>query len=210
MLLQLQEIDEIIGKFPESDRRALIDYFLEQAKLRLEDPTPIRRRKISLLRSCLAYIPSKGHGGFVDSVLNTKILQTRALILDLVCTNYSLEKQYIYKPEKWAELIVQDVRETFDLEEDLDLFRIYNAKLCSEILGIFCSCEKFNSAGNQLLLNIVMYRDLLGGLAGYDFDAMLAKLLQRFNSNKSLPIERIESIYREHKETAEKKKTSNK
>lgn len=206
MVIQLQEIDDIISKFTGDDRLALSSYYVEISREKLEDPAPMKRQKICLLKDNLRYLPEKDHAKFVEEILSVKVLQTRALVLDLVCTNYSIEKQYIYKPENWIEAIVSDIFETFDLPADRFLFEEYNRQLCDEILSIFCSCERFNSAGNQLLLNIVMYKDRVRGYTDYSFDAMLKHLISRFNRNRCMGLTKIGSIYKEYKDNIARKK----
>lgn len=205
MAIQPQEVDAIIEKFTGDDRQALAKYYIEVSREKLEDPVPMKRQKMRLLKSNLRYLPEDDRPKFVGEMLGVKVLQIRALVLDLVSTNYSMEKQYISKPESWMEAIVADVFETFDLPADRSLFEEYNRQLCDEILGIFCSCEKFNSAGNQLILNVVMYRDRVREHTDYDFDAMISRLTRQFNRGKCLGPAKIGEIYREH---AEKRRES--
>lgn len=145
MLLQLDEIEEIIDQFPDKDREALSVFYIDSSRRKFRESTPIKRHRICLLKSNLKYIPEKKRAEYIDEIMGIKVLQTRALILDLVCSNYTIEKEYIYKPESWIELIVADIFETFALPEELQLFETYNRQLCEEILMIFCSCEKLSS-----------------------------------------------------------------
>lgn len=204
-MIQLEEIKNIIDKFKDNDRMELIKHYVNLAKEKLEDPVSIRKKKIALLRDCLQYIPVDDFDAFIDRVLDTKLLQTRALILDLIISNYSLEKHYISKPEKWIDAIFEDMFGTFDLHDDRDLLEIYNRKLCNEMKDIFCSCQRFNTAGNQLLLNMVAYKDKLSDYTKYDFDGLIRVFEERFNEGKKLPIEEIYRIYNEYKEEKKQK-----
>jgi hypothetical protein len=53
-----------------------------------------------------------------NDLMNHKVLQTRALILDLITKDYSKDTECIYKPEKWIKEIVKDIEETFIKNED--------------------------------------------------------------------------------------------
>lgn len=209
MLIQLQEIDKIIERFSDAERAELARHYIVLSRERLHDPMPIGKLKICLLKSNLRYVPPDERVRYCDDVMATKMLQTRALVLDLIEMNYTLEKRCIYRPERWIEAIVADINDTFELsasEADAQLFEMYNSKLCDEIQAIFCSCERFNSAGNQLLLNIIAYKDRIGEYTRYNFNALIKRLASRFNEGKCMELKKIGAVYEEYKANAQKKK----
>lgn len=197
-LIQLDEIGQIIEKFQGSQRGELARFYVETARKRLTDPIPIKRRKIYLLRHILIFSDKKEHAGLIEEALQAKTLQTRALILDLIASNYSLEQRNLYKPEGWLETIIRDVRDTFSFPADQPLFRHYNSLLCREFEEIFISCQKFNTAGNQLLLNLITYKGAFSKHTPYDFDGLIARFTAQFNPNKRLPLDTLHAIYAEY------------
>lgn len=246
MFLQIKEIEKLLGNFEGENQEELSRYYIEVALQRLKDLNQFNYKKLELLKSILKYSNVKNHKKLIDEILSIKIIQIRALILDLITTNYSMEQQYIYKPEKWMESIINDLFKTFNISErqtenlslnqsekyadgeskskknqklkkeyklDLDLqtidiLNLYNKKLCEEIILIFCSCEKFNSAGNQLILNIVMYIKTVGKYLDYDYSDFIKKLYSRFNPDKAVPLIKIENIYDEYLISINKKSPS--
>lgn len=168
----------------------------------------------------------------IDDVLNIKILQIRTIILEMMSSNYSLDKQYISKPERWFEWVIKDMKETIILDNSTndtnntnntvsnsaigaistDIIIKYNKMLCKEIVIIFCSYEKFNSAGNQLILNILAYKDNIVNTLKNNYInkdvineveieivSLLNKIKSNFNKGKCLEMEKIEKIYKEYK-----------
>ncbi|KAI5168436.1 hypothetical protein PAEPH01_0128 [Pancytospora epiphaga] len=197
-MLFIDEIESLIDQFPEKHRKTLSEFYIEKSKEKFKEPTPIKRSRISLLRSNLKYIDEKKQKAYVEEIIGLKVLQTRALILDIAGTNYTIDKEHIYKPESWIDLVLVDISETFELPEDIDLFEAYNRQLCSELLLIFCSCKNFRSSGNQLILNIVYYKDNVKGDINYDFDGLIKKLASRFEKETYWGIDKINEIYNEY------------
>ncbi|ORD95005.1 hypothetical protein ECANGB1_1663 [Enterospora canceri] len=84
-------------------------------------------------------------------------------------------------------------------EDDLMLcLNLYNSRLCKEFLDIFCSCDKFNSSGNQLILNLVAYMDKMAFL-DYDFGGFIRRIQTNFMNGKAEPLKQIVSNYKKYK-----------
>jgi len=112
LTIKLQEIIKIIEKFKGEDKNKLSSFLLKESEFIFSNFNSFGPLKIQLLKLCLIYSNDKV---YCKKAINNKILQTRALILDLVKSDYSLEQEYFYKPEKWMVLIVDDIRESFGL-----------------------------------------------------------------------------------------------
>lgn len=74
------------------------------------------------------------------------------------------------------------------------LIQNFHKKLCDEFKLIFCSNEKFNSAGNQLVLDIKKYFDSFEGFE-QEKKSLMEKIVKNFNSNKILSNDKLDEIY---------------
>lgn len=201
-MIELENISKIINEFKNEEKKELISYYVKTGLETIENSKLIKNKQIKLFKHILTYIPEKDIDDIIENIIKIKIKQTRAEILDLVISDYSVERRYISKPEKWIETIVEDIYETFDLKKSTEdylitnkLASIYNEMLCNEIHHIFCSCEKYNTAGNQFLLNMVFYKESLINYVKYDFDSYFKIIIKRFNEGKNMKIEEIYKIY---------------
>ena len=192
----LADIVSVINRFSGEERDEITEFYVKEATRQIVDPRPIRKSKIMLMKHISQFTDDPG--ALETRILHMKAIQTRALVLDLVTTNYSMEKRHISKPEKWILAILDDINRTFSEEHDAKLLGRYNEFLCQEIEQIFCSCEKFNTAGNQLLLNMICYRDEMQKRVSYDFGRLLKKLSSHFNDAKRLSLDVIEQVYVEY------------
>lgn len=237
MLIQLEEINAIINRFAGTHRKTIVNHYLSRARAKLADPKPMGRKKMWLLRNSLQYIELDSRIDYIREMLSNKVLQTRALVLDLINANYAFDKKHLYKPESWMEHIIFDIEEAFetarlepkagvstahprgdigkmvteafseigdsptallsDPRVDQILLGEYNRQLCIEMLNIFISCERFNTAGNQLILSLFAYQDRVGKYVDYDFKDMNQMLIGRFQPGTYFGDERIAQIYAE-------------
>lgn len=209
MHLLLEEINEIIQKFEGDNKTKLVGFYVELVKTKLLNEKPFDRTKVLVLKDVLKYLKEDERNPYITEVFKSKVIQMRALVLDLVVVNYSVEKQHIARPERWIELLINDINSCFEIEdnEERGLFKIYNELICDEIILLFCSYEKFNSGGNQLLLNIIAYQNAVEMYTDYDFSKMYDEIKRHFMAGKDLPIKEIRNIYKEY---AKSKKKQNK
>ena len=128
----------------------------------------------------------------VDKIKLTdeKIMQAKEFIVDKNHKSEIKLSEIEYKVDKF--------NDTFDSEDLLLCLEIYNKKLCNAFVDIFCSCDKFNSSGNQLVLNLVAYIDKMSFL-NYDYCAFLKKIKMNFLENKSMNIEEIVTSFLTYK-----------
>ncbi|EOB11235.1 hypothetical protein NBO_1365gi001, partial [Nosema bombycis CQ1] len=86
MSVYLKKIKRIISNFNKEEQSELIKYYFESAKRLLLDDKLVSRSKIHLLKD-LKEIQNDNDDSFVileNDLMNHKVLQTRALILDLI------------------------------------------------------------------------------------------------------------------------------
>ncbi len=220
-MLGLEEINKIIDNFHNEERNEIIRYYIKYGNEIIENPETISKKKILLFQDMLKYVNDEEKSDMINRIMELKTIQTRALILDLISSDYSLDRKYFSKPEKWIKVIIEDIYETFSVgnkenlfnafktKQDIineassnyELLNIYIEKLSNEMKDIFCSCEKFNSSGNQLLLNIILYKEALKDHVLYNFDELINSIIKRFNKGKNLELNKIYKIYDEYVKT---------
>jgi hypothetical protein len=198
ILMELKRIHQIIDKFTDPDDRSeVIAHYVSTAREILLDESEIKHSKIELLCDLKDY---GGYNELLNEVLDHKVLQTQALVLDLVSTDYTAECQSIYKTEKWMKELVKDAREAFDLEspDERAMFEMYNQKLLGTFCGIFLSeAAPLGSGGNQLLLNFTYYKKFVVGRVECDFGGFFKKVRSAFKEENYMSDEELEQILRE-------------
>lgn len=197
MCAVLDEIDELINKFSGKQREEVVDFYIQLSRERFDSRSVIGRKEIALLSHITRYMIKHDREELTDQVINTKVMQARTFILDNIKEDFSGEKEFFSKFSRWTVAIVDDIKQIFDLRQDGDvkLFQIFNDRLCEEIVLIFCSREKFNSSGNQLLLDLLLYKNNFKDALSFDFDGLIDKIRKRFNSGKALKANKIQEIY---------------
>lgn len=197
MCAVLDEIDELINKFSGEQREEVADFYIQQSREKLDGRSVMGRKEIQLLKHVTRYMVKQDREELTDQIINTKVIQARTFILDSLKDDFSEEKEFFSKSSKWAVAIVEDIRQTFDLSKDRDvrLFQIFNDRLCEEIVLIFCSREKFNSSGNQLLLDLLMYGNSFRDVISFDFNSLVDRIRRNFNPGKALKTSEIQEIY---------------
>lgn len=266
MTFLFKEINEKILRFTHEERKEITKHYIEVSVKKLSSSkTMFDHKKLMLLLNILQYAKNKeSKEALIALGLASKISSTRALVLDLIDIDFSREQKVFCRPDKWIDIVMKDILETFDYvnllnegvlkekqgvdkmeitqeklsnapemvvhneegskikisdldfeatefkdvynSEDLMLcLNIYNKKLCNEFVNIFCSCDKFNSSGNQLVLNLVAYIDKMSFL-DYDFNALLKKIKSNFKEEKEINIETIIKCYMTYKHDKKNKK----
>ncbi|EOB14552.1 hypothetical protein NBO_25g0012, partial [Nosema bombycis CQ1] len=117
MSVYLKKIKRIISNFNKEEQSELIKYYFESAKRLLLDDKLVSRSKIHLLKDLKEIQNENDLNDLENDLMSHKVLQTRALILDLITKDYSKDTECIYKPEKWIKEIVKDIEETFITNE---------------------------------------------------------------------------------------------
>jgi hypothetical protein len=197
--MTLEEIHRIIDKFADASSRAeLVRHYMDVSRKLLLDEGEINHKKLQLLCDLKGY---DGYDELADEVLSHKVLQTQALVLDLVGTDYTAERHTVYKPERWAREIVRNIAETFDFgsPDECSLFGIYNQKLLDTFCDIFVSePARLGTGGNQLLLNLTYYRRFVQGKIECDFDNFFKKMRSAFREECYMSDEKLEEVLGEN------------
>ncbi|KAF9763665.1 hypothetical protein NGRA_1142 [Nosema granulosis] len=119
MSIYLEKIKKILGTFEPEEQAELKNYYVEKSTSLMMDDKKIGKAKIHLLRDMEEVIEDEEVLSKIQrNVIDHKVLQTRALVLDLISTDYTKDLKGIYKPESWVKEIVKDIKETF-LKDDL-------------------------------------------------------------------------------------------
>ncbi|KAH9411730.1 hypothetical protein HK407_04g08410 [Ordospora pajunii] len=206
MSTYLSKIERIISNFEGDDRNSLVKHCISVLRDVLLDDREVKRAKLDVVAD-LYSISVDDADALLDEVLSHKILQVRALILDLVDNDYSVDYEDVRMPERWARKIVKDVGDTFDFGSEFGMkaFLMYNKKLLDEFCAIFVSANrKFGSNGNQLLLNFYYYKKEVGRKAcevskdtDNDFEEFFSTIKQSFRNNLYKTEEELDEILRE-------------
>ena len=111
---------------------------------------------------------------------------------------------------KSLNLEAKQFKDVYKTEDVFLCLTVYNRRLCNEIVDIFCSCDKFNSSGNQLILNIITYIDKMSFI-DYNYMKLIKKIKSNFMEGKDVPIEDILQGYKTYKkDKREKRESANK
>lgn len=199
MTMYLDRIQAIINKFQGEDRRRLTEHYVSVSRRLLLNEREVRHSKIDLLRD-LQSVEGGNTQELAEEVLDHKVLQVRALVLDLVNSDYSSDCETVYKPEKWIREITRDIRDTFDFDSEFEqaLFASYNKKLLEEFCKIFISGNRrFGTNGNQLLLNLYHYRAFVLRRMDLQFDGFFHRVRVSFREGCDRPEQEILRILAE-------------
>ncbi|AFM98906.1 hypothetical protein KMI_11g16890 [Encephalitozoon hellem] len=197
MSIYLEKVQKIIGDFEDEDKQILIKHYVQTSRNVLLDEKEVKKSKLSLLGDLHAIGGKDEVNAIVNDVLDHKILQIRALILDLVDDDYTSDSKVIGRPEKWIKRIIEDAEETFSLDSEFGkrMFSIYNEKLLEEFCKIFISeNRKFGTGGNQLLLNFYYYERFVQSKIEFDFQDFFSRMTSSFKDHCYRSKEELEKI----------------
>lgn len=196
MTVYLDKIREIINKFHGDDRERLVSHYMAVSKGILLDEKEVKRSKLDLLQDLHA-MDGEDVDQLSQDVLGHKVLQTRALVLDLISNDYTGDNGTVYKPEEWIRQISRDIEETFDFDSDFGktMFELYNKRLLEEFCDIFISeNQRFGADGNQLLLNFHFYRRFVAARIELDFGSFFYRIRSCFRRDNAKSEEELEDI----------------
>lgn len=197
MSIYLEKVRKIVDEFEGEDKEALIKHYIQVSRNVLLDDKEVKRSKLNLLDDLYAMDGGDEVNAIMNDVLEHKILQIRALILDLVDDDYTSDSKIIGRPEKWIRGIIKDAEETFNLDDEFGkrMFSIYNEKLLKEFCRIFISeNRRFGTGGNQLLLNLYYYERFVQSKIKFDFQNFFDKMTSFFRDHCYKPKEELEEI----------------
>ncbi|KAM0679249.1 hypothetical protein BDAP_000116 [Binucleata daphniae] len=88
-------------------------------------------------------------------LFSLKMLNIRALILDLIDVDYTSDSQTFYKPEKWIYEVIKEMEETFNDTNYKKDFHMFFLNDCKRIF--MGQNERFGWYGNLLVMNFMVY-----------------------------------------------------
>ncbi|EEQ82851.1 hypothetical protein NCER_100391 [Vairimorpha ceranae BRL01] len=178
----IAKINSITSKFDKNEQKILHNFLIEESLDNLFNEKPISKNKINLFFLLKSFSESV-YENKKEILMRHKAIQTRALILDLINTDYSIDIKYIYKPEKWIFAIIKDINDC--LIDYPDLINLYNKSLIQEFRDIFLNkVEKYGSNGNQLLVNFLYYIKFIKNYVDCDFTIFLNEIKKQINPSK--------------------------
>lgn len=193
--MTLDEISKLINRYEGEQRAELVDYYAQIVNEFLEDEKPINTPKIHLVVEVSKFLLADQRKSLMSKAINIKISQIRSYILEHFQEDFTTEKTHFSSISKWMHVLILEISKTFNPPLVSDEIAIeFHKKLCEELSLVFCSCEKFNSAGNQLLLDLKAYFDVFQNVIK-DRKLLLEKVSKNFLPNKCLTNERIEELY---------------
>ncbi|EPR79550.1 hypothetical protein SLOPH_1772, partial [Spraguea lophii 42_110] len=152
----LHQIQNLLEEYKDDNihLNKLIERYIVRVKERIQDnnlPLP------------LLYLLSRYKN--VDDIfklaVESKILEIRALILDLVDADYTKDKEQFMGVEQWMKDMVINIKQTVIFEEfkneSIKFVNLLDKRLLEENKAIFLKNKKLGSNGNLLLINFRYY-----------------------------------------------------
>lgn len=212
MTAHLDRAYEIIDEFDDKYKTELCEYYLATWAERLCSSGGVQRLTMCVLADLnlmfrkYAFLDRTKLAGVQSSVFETKILELRAYILDLVDQNYHEDIENVYRPEKWIVEVVKDLVMCFDLSdaEHVELFKAFNTLFLHEIHMIFISKNKrFGTNGNQLVLNLLFYKSRVDRMAACDFSEFFERIVQNFRTGAFKGMDVLQGVLDTHESPGE-------
>lgn len=154
--------------------------------------SPITNKEISLLLLVQKFTSPETFFHIREAVLNLKIKQIETFVLSSSKFDFFKSKKHFSKVSKWMKILVQDLKETFPGKEECGLFVLLNSKLCDLLSKIFLSNEKFNSGGNQLLIDLLYYSVFFKDTC--DITSLIEDFRGNFEPTKAMPRSELERV----------------
>lgn len=197
----LKEIEKIINKHSGDQRAEIIGFYRKTINDAVENQSHIGSKLVHLVCDVSRYLPSSEKQLIWSKTINTKALQVRTFILNTFKSDFSIEKSHFSSFSEWMVVVIQDINNTFyeangkyPVPINKELVENFHKKLCEELRLIFCSNEKLNSAGNQLLIDLKKYFESFEGFE--DEKSFLAERVRKnFNIGKAFTREKIDEIF---------------
>lgn len=196
----IKEIEKIINKHNGDQRIELINTYRKEVDNAIESAKAIRSQHIRLICSIMKFLSPSEKQQLISKVVNTKAYQVRTYILNNNNSDFSQEKEHFSSFSGWATALVKETEQTFYESEggnaiDEEIAEIFQKKILDELKLIFCSSEKFNSEGNQLLLDLKKYMRSFKG-AEREKEALEERVRKNFNFSKVFSTGKIEEVYK--------------
>lgn len=194
----LDEIEKIINKHKGEQRGELIGFYKNIVNETIEDDSMLDKKKIFLVLNVSKYLPENEKQLLISKIVNIKTFQIRTYILNAFDDNFQLEKAHFARVSKWMLCVIEEIKKTFyDYQKSVtlnaELAIRFHEKLCEELRLIFCSSEKFNTSGNQLLIDVLVYFDSFKE-AGEFKNELIERIRRNFNPGKVFSKEKIDEI----------------
>ncbi|ELA41877.1 uncharacterized protein VICG_01061 [Vittaforma corneae ATCC 50505] len=197
----LKEIEKIINKHSGEQRAEIINYYKKMVDDAVESQSRIDSKLVRLVVDASRYLPSSERQLILDKTVNTKAFQIRTFILNTLKSDFSTEKSHFSSFSEWMVVAIQEISNTFyeandklPAPIDKELVENFHKKFCGELRLIFCSNEKFGSAGNQLLIDLKKYFESFEGFED-EKTFLTDRVRKNFNIGKAFTKEKINEIF---------------
>ncbi|WUR02863.1 uncharacterized protein VNE69_03084 [Vairimorpha necatrix] len=191
----LSKLNSLKSKFDTEEQKILVKFFIDESIKNIFNEKSVDKNKLELFH-ILQDFDLQIFNSKKEDLMRHKAIQTRALVLDLITSDYSKDVKYIYKPEKWIFRIIEDIKNS--LINYKEFVFLYNKLLIKEFEDIFINkVEKYGSSGNQLLVNFIFYKKFILKYLEYDFSEFLIKIKNQIDSRKVYPDSEIDDIVNE-------------
>jgi hypothetical protein len=195
LIMTLEEIKKIISGYEGKQRAELVDFYYKKVKEEIDNSKFIDSKRIQLIQDVSSFVTADERKALITRAIDMKIQQIRSFILENAKENLSETKIHFSNISKWMQIVIKEISITFHppfVSENVA--KEFHSKLNEEFSLIFCSCEKFDSAGNQLLLDITAYYDHFSSQIKEKV-SLYEKFRKNFLPDKALTDERIKEIY---------------
>lgn len=167
------KMEKLISEFPPEIRTELTEYYYKTIRDSIKD-NKITKNTIYSLHAAFTYkkyLNKKKNNSWevlVDEFMELKAIEYREEILKNLNTkiDYYSDKEFIYMPEKWMQILVMNIREDCNLKSEMKLRKeikeMLNKHVLNELIKIFLGNKKFGYKGNLLLVNLIFYEKHIG------------------------------------------------
>lgn len=194
----LEEIEKAINKFSGAQRAELIEYYRSLADEYITEDAKIDAKRIQLVCDISKYISPEEKNLLFKKVVDLKAAEVQTYVLNNFKTDFYIEKMHFSAFSGWVVALVKETKKTFYSRDGVhfndELTEEFHKKVCKVLKLIFCSGDKFKSAGNQLILDLMKY---FKSFPGFDEEKihLLSRIRKNFEPGKILPKEKIEELY---------------
>lgn len=174
-------------------QKNLIEYYCNLITKRIKTLS-ITSKLVQQVYDLLYVFEKYGKGGneITQLVVHYKILEVRALVLDLICDDYCSEaageevvdgkhvgfisSRILRVPDSWIIDIVSDLRDTYDLDNphaaSQQLLNLFILAFFSDCKDVFVGKKMFKSMGNQLVFNLAYFCERMDRYVNMDWNVL--------------------------------------
>ncbi|KAM0680265.1 hypothetical protein GINT2_001650 [Glugoides intestinalis] len=194
----LEEIEKAINKFSGAQKAELIAFYRSLADEYITEETRIDSKRIKIVCDISKYISVEEKNALFKKAIDIKAAEVQTYVLNNFKSDFYVEKAHFSAFSGWVMALVKEIKKTFYSSEgvllDDELTEHFHKKICKVLKLIFCSGDKFKSAGNQLILDLMKY---FKSFPGFDEEKrhLLSQIKKNFEPGKIMPKEKIEELF---------------